>query len=118
MGQPRDQPRHRCVCGCEHTALVHVLGAARYPTAKRLLINADCGGSKGNRVRLWKRELQVLADELGIAITVSLRPPGTSKWNRIEHKLFPFTPMNGRAKPLISYQGKRFVATFAKISRN
>jgi hypothetical protein len=55
-----------------------VLGAARYPTAKRLLINADCGGSNGNRVRLWKRELQVLADELGIAITVNHLPPGTS----------------------------------------
>ncbi len=56
----------------------HVLGAARYPTAKRLLINADCGGSNGNRVRLWKRELQVLADELGITITVNHLPPGTS----------------------------------------
>src|SRR3984957_3885940 len=68
----------------------HELGAARYRTAKRLLINADCGGSNGNRVRLWKRELQVLADELGIAITVNHLPPGTSKWNRIEHKLFAF----------------------------
>ena len=56
----------------------HMLGAARYPTATRLLINADCGGSNGNRVRLWKRELQVLADELGIAITVNHLPPGTS----------------------------------------
>src|ERR1700722_1585380 len=81
----------------------HVLGAARYPTAKRLLINADCGGSNGNRVRLWKRELQVLADELGIAITVNHLPPGTSKWNRIEHKLFAFISMNWRAKPLVSY---------------
>jgi hypothetical protein len=80
-----------------------VLGAARYPTAKRLLINADCGGSNGNRVRLWKRELQVLADELGIAITVNHLPPGTSKWNRIEHKLFAFITMNWRAKPLVSY---------------
>jgi hypothetical protein len=60
----------------------------------------------------------VLADELGIAITVNHLPPGTSKWNRIEHKLFAFITMNWRAKPLISYQGKRFVATFAKISRN
>ena len=80
-----------------------MLGAARYPTAKRLLINADCGGSNGNRVRLWKRELQVLADELGIAITVNHLPPGTSKWNRIEHKLFAFITMNWRAKPLVSY---------------
>jgi hypothetical protein len=81
----------------------HMLGAARYPTATRLLINADCGGSNGNRVRLWKRELQVLADELGIAITVNHLPPGTSKWNRIEHRLFAFITMNWRAKPLISY---------------
>src|SRR5580692_5716825 len=80
-----------------------VLGATRYPTAKQLLINADCGGSNGNRVRLWKRELQVLADELGIAITVNHLPPGTSKWNRIEHKLFAFITMNWRAKPLVSY---------------
>ena len=81
----------------------HVLGGVRYPTAKRLLINADCGGSNGNRVRLWKRELQVLADELGIEITVNHLPPGTSKWNRIEHKLFAFITMNWRAKPLVSY---------------
>jgi len=79
------------------------LGAARYPTATRLLITADCGGSNGNRVRLWKRELQVLADELGIAITVNHLPPGTSKWNRIEHRLFAFITMNWRAKPLVVY---------------
>jgi len=81
----------------------YALGVARYPTAKRLLINADCGGSNGNRVRLWKRELQVLADELGIPITVNHLPPGTSKWNRIEHRLFAFITMNWRAKPLVSY---------------
>jgi hypothetical protein len=81
----------------------HVLGAARYPTAKRLLINADCGGSNGNRMRLGKRELQVLAEELRIVITVNHLPPGTSKWNRIEHKLFAFITMNWRAKPLVSY---------------
>ena len=80
------------------------LGAVRYPTAKRLLINADCGGSNGPRVRLWKRELQVLADELGIAITVCHLPPGTSKWNSIEHRLFAFIIMNWRGKPLVSYQ--------------
>jgi hypothetical protein len=57
----------------------------------------------GNRVRLWKRELQVLANELGIAITVNHLPPGTSKWNRIEHKLLAFITMNWRAKPLVSY---------------
>ena len=81
----------------------HALGAARYPTARRLLITADCGGSNGNRVRLWKRELQVLADELRIEITVNHLPPGTSKWNRIEHRLFAFITMNWRAKPLVSY---------------
>ena len=82
----------------------HELGAARYPTATRLLITADCGGSNGARVRLWKRELQVLADELGIAITVCHLPPGTSKWNRIEHRLFAFITQNWRGKPLVSHQ--------------
>ncbi len=80
------------------------LGAARYPTARRLLITADCGGSNGVRVRLWKLELQALADELGIAITVCHLPPGTSKWNRIEHRLFAFITQNWRGKPLVSYQ--------------
>ena len=82
----------------------HELGVARYPNATRLLINADCGGSNGVRVRLWKRELQVLADELGIAITVCHLPPGTSKWNRIEHRLFAFITQNWRGKPLVSYE--------------
>jgi hypothetical protein len=82
----------------------HACGAARYPTATRLLITADCGGSNGVRLRLWKRELQVLADELGIAITVCHLPPGTSKWNRIEHRLFAFITQNWRGKPLLSHQ--------------
>ena len=81
----------------------HVLGATRYPNARRLLINADCGGGNGNRIRLWKRELQALADELGIAITVNHLPPATSKWNRIEHRLFAFITMNWRGKPLVSH---------------
>ncbi len=68
-----------------------------------MLINADCGGSNGARLRLWKRELQVLADELGIEITVSHCPPGTSKWNKIEHRLFSFITQNWRGKPLVSY---------------
>jgi Rhodopirellula transposase DDE domain len=80
------------------------LGAKRYPTATRLLINADCGGSNGVRVRLWKKELQVLAEELGIAITVCHLPPGTSKWNKVEHRLFAFITQNWRGKPLVSYQ--------------
>ena len=79
------------------------IGAPRYPNAKQLLINADCGGSNGARLRLWKRELQVLADQLGIEITVCHVPPGTSKWNKIEHRLFSFITQNWRGKPLISY---------------
>jgi hypothetical protein len=79
------------------------LGTARYPTATRLLITADCGGSNGVRLRLWKWELQALADELGISITVCHLPPGTSKWNRIEHRLFAFITQNWRGKPLVSH---------------
>jgi hypothetical protein len=82
----------------------HSMGQARYPAARSLLITADCGGSNGARVRLWKRELQVLACELGLAITVCHLPPGTSKWNKIEHKLFSFITQNWRGKPLVSYQ--------------
>jgi hypothetical protein len=81
----------------------HAIGAPRYPDAKRMLISADCGGSNGVRLRLWKRELQVLADELGIEITVCHLPPGTSKWNKVEHRLFSFITQNWRGKPLISY---------------
>jgi len=80
------------------------MGCARYPEATRLLVTADCGGSNGVRVRLWKRELQALANELGIAITVCHLPPGTSKWNKIEHRLFSFITQNWRGKPLVSYQ--------------
>ena len=82
----------------------HELGQSRYPRAKRLLITADCGGSNGARVRLWKWELQKLADEIGVAITVAHLPPGTSKWNRIEHRLFAFITQNWRGKPLVSHQ--------------
>ena len=80
------------------------VGRLRYPDAKRLVITADGGGSNGSRVRLWKVELQALAIELGIAIEVHHLPPGTSKWNRIEHKLFSFISMNWRARPLVSYR--------------
>jgi hypothetical protein len=80
------------------------LGQARYPAARRLVITADCGGSNGARVRLWKRELQRLADQLGLTITVCHLPPGTSKWNRIEHRLFAFISQNWRGKPLVSHQ--------------
>ena len=80
------------------------MGCERYPDATQLLITADCGGSNGARVRLWKRELQKLANELGMAITVCHLPPGTSKWNKIEHRLFSFITQNWRGKPLVSYQ--------------
>lgn len=79
-------------------------GRQRYPEAKEWLITADCGGSNGYRVRLWKWELQKLADETGVTITVCHLPPGTSKWNRIEHALFSFISMNWRARPLVDYQ--------------
>jgi hypothetical protein len=80
------------------------VGQRRYPHATRLTITCDGGGSNGSRVRLWKRELQRLADELGIAITVHHLPPGTSKWNKIEHRLFAFVSMNWKARPLVSYR--------------
>ena len=79
-------------------------GRVHYPRARKLVITADGGGSNGSRVRLWKRELQRLANELGIAIEVHHLPPGTSKWNKIEHRLFSFISMNWRAKPLVSYR--------------
>jgi hypothetical protein len=80
------------------------VGSKRYPNARYLTITADGGGSNGSRVRLWKRELQSLACELGIDIHVHHLPPGTSKWNKIEHRLFSFISMNWRAKPLVSYR--------------
>jgi hypothetical protein len=81
----------------------NAMGRQRYPDAKSLLITADGGGSNGSRVRLWKRELQTLANELGIEITVCHLPPGTSKWNKIEHRLFSFITQNWRGRPLVSY---------------
>ena len=80
------------------------LGQDRYPAAKRLLITADCGGSNGARVRLWKVELQKLADQTGLTITVTHLPPGTSKWNKIEHRLFAFITQNWRGKTLVTHQ--------------
>jgi transposase len=81
----------------------NAVGQQQYPEAKRLLISADGGGSNGSRVRLWKWELQQLADETGLAITVCHLPPGTSKWNKIEHRLFAWISQNWRGKPLVSY---------------
>jgi hypothetical protein len=82
----------------------HKLGRTRYPDAASLTITADCGGSNGAKVRLWKRELQRFANETGLAITVTHLPPGTSKWNKIEHRLFAFITQNWRGKPLVSHQ--------------
>jgi transposase len=80
------------------------LGQSFYPNATSLLITADGGGSNGYRVRLWKVELQKLANELQIPIMVCHLPPGTSKWNKIEHRLFSFISQNWRGKPLVTHQ--------------
>jgi hypothetical protein len=80
------------------------MGRSSYQKARRLLITADSGGSNGARVRLWKWELQQLADETGLEISVCHFPPGTSKWNKIEHRLFSFISQNWRGKPLVSHQ--------------
>ena len=80
-----------------------LLGQPRYPGAQRVLITADGGGSNGSRLRLWKIELQKLADESGLEISVCHLPPGTSKWNKIEHRLFSYISQNWRGKPLISH---------------
>ena len=80
------------------------LGQAAYPGATSLLITADGGGSNGSRLRLWKLELQRFADESGLELRVCHLPPGTSKWNKIEHRLFSHITQNWRGKPLVSYQ--------------
>ena len=100
--------------GCDHdTAAFAVasirrwwagMGQALYPAAAKLLICADSGGSNGYRRRLWKVELQKLANQTGLAITVCHLPPGTSKWNKIEHRLFSHISMNWRGRPLISHE--------------
>jgi transposase len=80
------------------------MGRPLYRGAKRLMVTADAGGSNGPQLRLWKVELQKLANELGMEISVSHFPPGTSKWNKIEHRLFSFITMNWRGKPLLTYE--------------
>jgi len=82
----------------------HSMGQEAYPKAKELIISADGGGSNGHRVKLWKMELQKFADQAGLAIHVCHLPPGTSKWNKIEHRLFSFISQNWRGKPLVSYE--------------
>jgi hypothetical protein len=100
--------------GCDHdTAAFAVesirqwwrsMGEESYPEASRLLICADGGGSNGYRPRLWKVELQRWADETGLEVTVCHLPPGTSKWNKIEHRLFSYITMNWRGRPLVSHR--------------
>lgn len=80
------------------------MGQTVYPEAKKLLITADSGGSNGYRIRLWKTELQKLANETGLEMSVCHFPPGTSKWNKIEHRLFAFITQNWRGKPLVSHE--------------
>ena len=79
-------------------------GRRAYPKAKRMQITADAGGSNGSRLRLWKWELQRFADETGLPISVSHFPPGTSKWNKVEHRLFSFISSNWRGEPLSDYE--------------
>jgi len=100
--------------GCDHDTAAFAVASIRrwwagmgqglYPTAARLLICADSGGSNGYRRRLWKVELQKLANHTGLEITVCHLPPGTSKWNKIEHRLFSHISMNWRGRPLISHE--------------
>jgi hypothetical protein len=80
------------------------LGRTRYPDAQTLTITADGGGSNSSRTRLWKTELQKLANEIGIPIRVCHFPPGTSKWNKIEHRLFSYVSLNWRGRPLESLE--------------
>lgn len=81
-----------------------LVGRPRYPHARRLLITADGGGSNGSRSRAWKVALAALAEETGLEITICHYPPGTSKWNKIEHRLFSFISINWRGRPLTDYQ--------------
>lgn len=80
------------------------MGKERYPNATQLMISADGGGSNGSRVRFWKLELARLAEGIGLKITVCQLPPGTSKWNKIEHRLFAYITMNWRGRPLVSHE--------------
>lgn len=100
--------------GCDHDTASFAVASIRrwwssmafreYPEAEELLICADSGGSNGYRIRLWKLELQTLVDETGLWVTVCHLPPGTSKWNKIEHRLFSYISMNWRGRPLVSHE--------------
>jgi hypothetical protein len=100
--------------GCDHDTAVFAvetlrrwwrqMGSKTYPTASELLVTADGGGSNSSRSRLWKTELQGLADETGLGVSVCHLPPGTSKWNKIEHRLFSASTQNWRGRPLVSHE--------------
>ena len=81
-----------------------LVGCRQYPNAKSLLVCADGGGSNGSRIRAWKYHLQTLSNEIGVAITVCHYPRGTSKWNKIEHRMFSFISVNWKGQPLVSYE--------------
>jgi Rhodopirellula transposase DDE domain len=104
LGQRGHRPRHQPFAATSILAWWEHLGHRRFPSASTLTTTADCGGSNGNRTRLWKTELQRLADLTGLQITVCHFPPGTSKWNKIEHRLFSYISINWRGKPLTSHQ--------------
>jgi hypothetical protein len=88
LGIGRHRPRHAQFSVAAIKAWSQHLGSQRHPNARSLTITADCGGSNGNRTRLWKTELQRLADQTGLEINVCHFPPGTSKWNKVEHRSF------------------------------
>ena len=104
MGFGGHRPRHRRVRRDTIARWWQAVGQPAYPAATRLLICADGGGSNGYRIRLWKTELAALAASTGLAITVCHLPPGTSKWNKIEHRLFSHISMNWRGRPLTSHE--------------
>src|ERR1019366_6084659 len=104
MGFGGLRPRHRRVRRSDAAQLVGPRRPPRLPGADRLLITADGGGSNGARLRAWKSELAAFAAATGLRVTVCHLPPGTSKWNKIEHRLFAHITMNWRGAPLTSHQ--------------
>jgi hypothetical protein len=104
LGERGYRPRYGAIRGASHRSVVAEDGRKRYPHAKELLITADGGGSNGNRCRLWKVALQALAVRLGMPIHVCHFPPGTSKWNKIEHRMFCHITQNWRGRPLVSHE--------------
>ena len=93
-------------------------GRRRYRSARRLLICADSGGSNSSRTRAWKVNLQELADEIGIAITVCHYPPGTSKWNRVEHRLFSFISLTWKGQPLWNHEARAVINLIGATKTN